>query len=285
MKNTIQNLVNEAQKILSSSGVKNSRFESTLITQKTLNKSLLDLFKNPHQCISKIQKKNVLNFISERAKGKPISKIFGVKEFFSNEFIVNQDVLDPRPETELLVEISVKQCIDLRKKSVSILDLGVGSGCLIISILKELSNINFSATGVDFSDKAIMIAKQNVKKFKLEKTLKIKKSNWFSKIDKKFDIIVCNPPYIPTFEINALDKGVKIYDPFISLDGGDSGLKAYKEISKKAKLFLNDFGIILFEIGFGQLNLVKKIFKDEGFKTFLEEKDLQGINRVVGFIL
>ena len=223
--------------------------------------------------------------IQERSKGKPISKIFGLKEFYSNEFIVNDNVLDPRPETELLVEASINQCLNMNKQSISVLDLGVGSGCIVISILRELTKIKFRALGVDYSQAALEVAKKNVKKFNLEKNLKIKKSNWFSSVNSKFDLIVLNPPYIKTSEINILEKEVRIYDPYLALNGGSNGLQAYEIISNQAKSYLNDRGLIIMEIGFGQLSSVKKIFIRNEFKTILEEKDLQGINRVVGFKL
>ncbi len=283
MYQTLQNLIKDSQEILSNSGIKNSRYETFLITHKSLKKSYLDILTNPEIIISNNQRDCVMRNIKNRSKGKPISKIFGIKEFFSNEFIVNDNVLDPRPETELLVEVAINQCLNMNKPSISILDLGVGSGCIIISILRELPNIKFRALGVDDSHAALEVAKKNVKKFNFERYLKIKKSNWFSSVKSKFDLIVLNPPYIKTSEIYNLEKDVRIYDPHLALDGGSNGLKAYEIISNKAKFFLNDRGVIIMEIGFGQLNSVKRIFRTKGFTTILEEKDLQGINRVVGF--
>ena len=283
MHQTLKNLIQEAQKTLSESGIRDSRYETFLITHKSLKTSYLDILVNPEIIISNNQKDCVMRNILERSKGKPISKIFGLKEFYSNEFIVNENVLDPRPETELLVETSINQCLNMNKHSISVLDLGVGSGCVIISILKELPKIKFRALGVDYSQAALEVAKKNVKKFNFEKNLKIKKSNWFSSVNIKFDLIVLNPPYIKTSDIYILEKDVCIYDPYLALNGGPNGLHAYEIISNQAKFYLNDIGVIIMEIGFGQLDPVKKIFRKNGFKTILEEKDLQGINRVVGF--
>ncbi len=285
MNQKIQDLIHEAYQILSKSGIENSRYETYLITHKSLKKSYLDVLINPETMISNNEKDLVLKNIVDRSMGKPISKIFGIKEFFSNRFLVNKDVLDPRPETELLVDLGVRQCLRKNKKSLSILDLGVGSGCIIISILRELPDIKFKALGVDLSEDALNVAKKNVKRFKFEKILKIKKSNWFSSINRKFDVIVSNPPYIKKSEVSKLKKDVYVYDPYIALNGGSNGLEAYEMISNQAKFYLNDKGVILMEIGLGQLDLVKKIFRMNGFTTILEEKDLQGINRVVGFIL
>ena len=142
-----------------------------------------------------------------------------------------------------------------------------------------------SALGVDISNKALDIAEKNIKKFNLEKKLKLKQSDWFSDIDEKFDIIISNPPYIKTSDIKNLEKDVKFYDPLIALNGGFNGLSCFERIATAAKFHLKQNGIILLEIGFGQITSVKKIFEKMGYKIFLKEKDLQGIIRVVGFKL
>ena len=285
MNNLLHNLIYKGRKILSESGVKNAMNEARIIIKRTLKKTDLELIISPNQEISSKQGKSILHNLSERTKGRPISKIFGFKEFFSNEFIVNKNVLDPRPESELLVELAIKNILKLRERKISLLELGVGSGCLIISILLSTKKNKISALGIDISDKALIIADKNIKKFKLGKKLKLKKSDWFSKVNGKFDIIISNPPYIRTFDIKNLDKEVRLYDPFIALNGGSKGLRSFEKIARNAKHHLKENGIILLEIGFEQINSVKKIFAEKGFKTFLKEKDLQGIIRVVGFKL
>ena len=283
MNNLLKSLIYDGKKILSESGVKNAMYEARLIIQKTLKKTELEFITFQKKKISLKQSNSILHNFIERTKGKPVSKIFGLKEFFSNEFIVSKNVLDPRPETELLVELTIKNLFKIKDEKISLLELGVGSGCLIISILLSLKKNKVSALAVDISNKALDIAGKNIKKFNLEKKLELKKSDWFSNINEKFDIIISNPPYIKTYDIKNLDKEVKFYDPLIALDGGFSGLKCFKKIATEAKLHLKQNGIILLEIGFGQINSVKKIFEEMGFKIFLKEKDLQGIIRVVGF--
>ena len=285
MNNLLKSLIYDGKKILSESGVKNAMDEARLITKKTLKKTELEFITLQNKKISSKQSNLILHNFIERTKGKPISKIFGLKEFFSNEFIVNKNVLDPRPETELLVEWTVKNLFKIKDKKISLLELGVGSGCLIISILLSLKKNKVSALAVDISNKALDIAGKNIKKFNLEKKLELKKSDWFSDIHEKFDIIISNPPYIKTPEIKNLDKEVKFYDPFIALNGGFNGLRCFERIATEAKFHLKQNGIILLEIGFGQINPVKKIFEKMGYKIFLKEKDLQGIIRVVGFKL
>ena len=185
----------------------------------------------------------------------------------------------------MLVELTIKNLLKKKDKKISLLELGVGSGCLIISILLSLKKNKVSALGVDISKKALETADKNLKKFNLEKKLKLKKSDWFSDIHEKFDIIISNPPYIKTPDIKKLDKEVKFYDPLIALNGGFSGLRCFERIATDAKFYLKQDGIILLEIGFGQIKSVEKIFEKMGYKIFLKEKDLQGIIRVVGFKL
>ena len=285
MNNLLKSLIYDGKKILSESGVKNAMDEARLIIKKTLKKTELEFITLQNKKISSKQSNSILHNFIERTKGKPISKIFGLKEFFSNEFIVNKHVLDPRPETELLVEWTIKNLFKIKDKKISLLELGVGSGCLIISILLSLKKNKVSALGVDISNKALDIADKNIKKFNLEKKLKLKKSDWFSEVHGKFDVIISNPPYIKTSDIKNLDKDVKFYDPLIALNGGFKGLSCFERIATDAKFYLKQNGIILLEIGFGQINSVKKIFEEMGYKIFLKEKDLQGITRVVGFNL
>ena len=285
MNNLLKSLIYDGKKILSESGVKNAMDEARLIIKKTLKKTELEFITLQNKKISSKQSNLILHNFIERTKGKPISKIFGLKEFFSNEFIVNKNVLDPRPETELLVEWTIKNLFKIKDKKISLLELGVGSGCLIISILLSLKKNKVSALGVDISNKALDIAGKNIKKFNLEKKLKLKKSDWFSEVHGKFDVIISNPPYIKTSDIKNLDKDVKFYDPLIALNGGFKGLSCFERIATDAKFYLKQNGIILLEIGFGQINSVKKIFEEMGYKIFLKEKDLQGITRVVGFKL
>jgi len=285
MNNLLKSLIYDGKKILSESGVKNAMDEARLIIKKTLKKTELEFITLQNKKISSKQSNLILHNFIERTKGKPISKIFGLKEFFSNEFIVNKNVLDPRPETELLVELTIKNLFKIKDKKISLLELGVGSGCLIISILLSLKKNKVSALGVDISNKALDIAGKNIKRFNLEKKLKLKKSDWFSEVHEKFDVIISNPPYIKTSDIKNLDKDVKFYDPLIALNGGFKGLSCFERIATDAKFYLKQNGIILLEIGFGQINSVKKIFEEMGYKIFLKEKDLQGITRVVGFNL
>ncbi len=279
--NQFQELIYKGTNLLSKCGIKKARYETMILAKKSLNKSMLELLINSEIDITKNQKKKILQRICKRINGKPISKICGRKEFFSNEFIVNCDVLDPRPESELIVEVIKKINKKFLNKKLRILDLGTGSGCLLISIFLELKSTKIFGLGIDISEKALKIASKNLKKFNLHKKLFLKKSNWFSNVKGKFDIIVSNPPYIESSNIIKLSREVRNFDPLIALDGGSDGLEGFKKIALVAKEHLRGGGMVCLELGKGQINRVDKIFGKAGFNAILKEKDLQGISRVV----
>ena len=278
-------LIDIGKKFLSQHGVKMARFETMILAEKTLNMQRLEFFTNSEILLDRNQKKKFLKRLFKRTEGRPVSKICGKKEFFSNEFYVSDNVLDPRPESEIVVEVIKKITGNYLNKNLRILDLGTGSGCLLISLFLELKNFYVQGIGIDISESALKIAKKNLKKFDLTKELLLKKSDWFSNVHGKFDIILSNPPYIKTSVISKLQREVRDYDPYISLNGGFDGLRAYREISLSVKRFLNKDGILCFEIGKGQYDLINKIFYKSGFKLIYKEKDLQGIDRVVVYRL
>ena len=186
----------------------------------------------------KLKLKYFLKKIILRGMGKPLSKIIGKKEFYSRDFFVNSQTLDPRPETELIIDF-IKSFEEKSPNPIKILDLGTGTGCIIISLFLELNKkINVTGDGVDISDDALEIAKKNARYHNLSDKINFFKSNWFSNVKNKFDIIVSNPPYIKKSEINFLPEEVKNFDPLISLCGGHDGLNAYRRIADKAKNYL-----------------------------------------------
>ena len=224
-----------------------------------------------NQCLSKV--------ISERLSGKPLSRIFGSKEFFSMRFAINEFVLDPRPESEILVE----KALDLIQENnlKSILELGVGSGCIIAAILSN--SIGTKAVGIDISEKAIMTAKSNLIKNDI-KNFNLIIGDWSLSINSKFDIIVSNPPYIKTNEIKHLAKNVKDHDPLISLDGGNDGLDCYRAIASQSTNLVKGKGYILVEIGHDQAIEVEKIFGNNDFLLINKVKDYSKLDRVLIFV-
>ncbi len=210
---------------------------------------------------------------------EPVSKILNKREFWTSEFFVNEDVLDPRPETEIIV----KQTLKLFKsnQSFDFLDIGTGSGCILLSIAKEFPKSH--GIGIDISKKAVAIALKNKSDLQIE-NVEIKNISWNDfQSQKKFDLIVSNPPYIKTADISNLDDNVKNFDPLIALDGGENGLKAYEQLSDLIKNWIKPDGKIMLEVGFDQYDDVKKIFELKGFSLENSYLDFQNIRRIIEF--
>ena len=216
----------------------------------------------------------IMDAVEKRLKHIPLGYIFGKSYFYGREFKVDENVLIPRQDTEILIE---KICEDIRskRKSVSVLDIGTGSGAIAITIQKE-TGANVSA--VDVSDGALEISKQNAKE--LEANVNFIKSDLFENVAGKFDFIVSNPPYIETSVIETLDDEVKLNEPVLALDGGEDGLDFYRKIVQDAPKYLNKGGMLYFEIGYNQADALKNLMKDK-FKNILVYKDYGDNDRVV----
>jgi release factor glutamine methyltransferase len=270
----------QARKILDLKGVSNSKLDSLILLTHALFCSKEYVIFNPDLELSSKQKSDFFEFIERRAKREPVSQIIGKREFFGEEFLVTKDVLDPRPDSESLIELVLKTFSD-KKQNLKILELGVGSGCLILTLLKAYKNAE--GEGVDISKAALEICQKNAEKFVIKNRLKLEESDLFSAVKSKYDLIISNPPYIPRSEIEELEAEVKTFEPRFALDGGIDGLDFYRKIAASAKNFLNENGKIILEIGFGQKEEIIKIFSQNGF-SFIESKpDLSGIERVLSF--
>ncbi|MBO5884485.1 MAG: peptide chain release factor N(5)-glutamine methyltransferase, partial [Clostridia bacterium] len=223
--------------------------------------------------ITQEHRKQIENAVNKRIKGEPITKIFGRAEFYGYEFKVTKDVLSPRMDTEVLVENALKYA----KDKMNILDMCTGSGIIAISMAK---NVNANFTAVDISEKALAVAQENAEKNNVKITFKL--SNLFENLKKtkKFDIIISNPPYIQTQDIEKLDTEVKDYDPKIALDGGEDGLDFYKKIINQSPDYLTKNGYLMLEIGVGQKQSVEALLK-ENFEDIRTIKDYNKINRVI----
>ena len=260
-------------------GIETPELDARIILKEVLSLDDKDLILKesldiPNELIEKI-----IAIESRRLNGEPISKIFKKRDFYNSTFLISNDVLDPRPETELIVEIANNF---INKNEVkNILDLGTGSGCILLSILKENKMIN--GLGIDLSKDAISIAKQNSKKLNLETQSNFLISNWMSSVNYKYDLVVSNPPYIASEDIKKLSKSVKIYDPILSLDGGDDGLNSYRLIASDLKRVVSKNALIIIEIGYNQSLQVIEIFKKNNFKLMKKYNDINGLDRVLTF--
>lgn len=210
-------------------------------------------------------------------KGEPISKILNIRGFWKYDFFVNEFVLDPRPETELIIE-TILHLFDSNEK-LSFLDVGTGSGCILLSLLNEFKNSH--GIGIDISDEAIKVALRNQKDLNIT-NVEFKNIGWRDfNAESCIDIIVSNPPYIKTKDIASLDANVREYDPILALDGGETGLRSYEEICSLAKKWLKPDGYIFFEVGYDQSKDVANILDQNGYTSIEVKKDLAGIDRLV----
>ena len=214
-------------------------------------------------------------YIATRSEHVPLQHITGVQEFMGLEFGVNEHVLVPRQDTEVLVE-SVLEVLEPR---MHVLDMCTGSGCILISLLKLCGQQGVSGIGVDISNEALAVACQNADNLDVKATFL--QSDLFSEVSGKFDVIVSNPPYIRTAVIEELEEEVKFHDPFLALDGKEDGLYFYRRIVEESTQYLNIGGKLYFEIGHDQGVDVSNLMKDAGFSEVTVKKDLAGLDRVV----
>ncbi len=272
-------ILNNYKKLL-----ENKNFESPLLDCKILLAHILnikvgDLVFYYQEMLDNEKLNRFQNMIERRLNNEPISKIINNKYFWDYNFYVDNNVLDPRPDSESIIELILEN--HNKNDELKILDLGSGSGCLILTILKIFKNS--SGLAVDINDEALKIIKRNAKQLLNLKNFNTLKSNWNDEVEDKFDIIISNPPYIKTNEINNLSKDVKLFDPILALDGGLDGLDCYRYIAKNIKKNCKKNTRLYFEIGKGQKIDVEKIFLKEGFKLFKVKKDLCNIDRVISF--
>jgi release factor glutamine methyltransferase len=214
-----------------------------------------------------------------RLAGEPVSRILGRREFWGLEFVVTPAVLDPRPDTETIVAAAVDLLGDRRGESLRILDLGVGSGVMLCAALSEFPAA--SGVGLDRSAGACAVARLNAARLGFESRCRIERGDWTSFDETAFDLVVANPPYIPTADIESLDLEVRRFDPRESLDGGSDGLNAYREIAARAAHLLAPDGLFLMEVGIGQSVAVANLLQTHGLGIVETRRDLAGTARAV----
>ena len=273
----IQSAITQGAQILKDKFFLNPYLDSEILMSKAINKDKKYLILNSQEKIEETNLNLFQKLISERSKGKPVSHLTNKKLFWNSEFFVTEDTLIPRPDTELIVENILN--LTKNKSKLSILDIGIGSGCILLSILKERKD--FYGTGIDISKNCLKIANLNATSLKVHTRLKLYKSN----VDKfslgKYDLIVSNPPYIKKHIIKYLDKEVARFEPKIALDGGLDGLSEIRKVVKKSSELIKKNGKFILEIGFDQKNKVIKLLNNEGFYINSALKDLASNDRCI----
>ena len=269
--------IKNGSKILRNKFITNSELDSEILMAKTINKDRNYILLNPDKFLNQNNLNYFFNLIKQRSLGNPIAYLTNKKFFWNSEFLITNDVLIPRPDTELIVENVLS--LTKQKNKINILDIGVGSGCVLISILKERKNIY--GTGIDLSKKCLNLTKMNAIKLKVSSRLKLYKSD----VDKfnlgKYDLIVSNPPYIKTSNIKYLEREVAKFEPKLALDGGLDGLSGMRKVIKKSSKLIKKNGKFILEIGFDQKNKVINLLKKKGFYINSTEKDLANNDRCI----
>ena len=273
----IQNAIRKGKMILSEKKIKSAELDSEILMSKAINKEKKFLILNFNNVIPK-KNLNIFNdLVNQRSKGKPIAYLLKKKEFWKNEFVVDRNVLIPRPDTEILVEQALE--LTKNKNKLNLLDVGVGSGCILLSILNEKKN--FYGTGIDICGKSLSICRVNRHKLGLKKRVKLFKSNIDNFQYGKYDLIISNPPYIKKYDLKCLEKDVIGFEPRQALDGGIEGLSEIRKVISKSSELIKKNGFLILEIGFDQKNRVKQILQNKGFYIKKIVKDLSGHDRCI----
>jgi release factor glutamine methyltransferase len=273
----IQSTINEGENILKSKFIETAKLDTELLMSKAINRDRKYIILNNKKKVDEKQLKIFRNLIQKRSHRKPIAYLTNKKFFWKSEFFVDNNILIPRPDTELIIDQVLK--FTKYRDNLNILDIGVGSGCILLSILKE--KLNFYGTGIDVSKNCINISLINAINLKVNSRVRFYKSN----VDKfnlgKYDLIVSNPPYIIKHNLKYLVKDVVNFEPKLALDGGLDGLSEIRKVIKKSSELVKKNGKFILEIGFNQKNKVINLLKEKGFYINSTLKDLAKNDRCI----
>jgi len=280
---TIQKLLNWITEHFTEKGIDAPRLSAELLLSHVLSLKRIELYTKFDKIISKQQLDNLHELVKRAGENEPVQYLAGKTEFYSLELEVNRDCLIPRPETELLVERAI-EFLRGRSGQQLVCDLCTGSGCIAIAIAKNFENVKIIAT--DISDSALSVAAKNMEKYQLKDTIELFGGDLFEPLipqmdECKFDIIVCNPPYVSSMEYEKLDKNVIDYEPKIALFAGADGLGVYRRIIEKMDDFLKKDSALMLEIGYSQGQAIRELLEKSGsFAEITIEKDFSNNDRI-----
>ena len=275
---SIEQTYRTVQKALRKSGMtENAGREAVWLMTHVTGIQRAEQIRDGDRILSKTHANDIKILLERRLSGEPLDNILGHVSFYGRRFNISKDVLSPRPETELLVE----QAVNILKKTDKprVLDLGVGSGAILISCLAECNDA--IGVGVDLSEAALSIARQNAATHQVEAQIELLQSRWFASVTGQFDLILSNPPYIPDAAMHSLSGEVVDYDPDLALRGGADGLGAYRDIISRMHAYLTLCGKVLFETGYDQGPSVHALLEAAGFTDIRIGQDLSGQDRIV----
>ncbi|MAL78429.1 MAG: protein-(glutamine-N5) methyltransferase, release factor-specific [Sneathiella sp.] len=274
-------VVASASRRLAEADIENARRDAMLLMAHLLESDIGIVYREGERELSVNQQAAYEAMIRRRAAREPISHITGHREFWSLDFLVSADVLDPRADSETLIEAALEHVKNGYAPHL-ILDLGTGSGCLLLALLHELPEA--TGVGVDVSEAALLLAQKNAVRLGLAERARFIKSSWGEKVTESFDLVISNPPYIPASHIATLQPEVREYDPRLALVGGDDGLDCYRAILADIGRLLRPDGLLLFEVGAGQAPEVGRLMGQSGLCNVRFYRDLAGIERCIAAI-
>ena len=277
---TIAALLQEARNALRDADIELSALDARLLLQAASALTHEQVIAEPNMVLPADKISRFKSFIDRRLQHEPVTRVLGVREFYGRLFQVSPAVLDPRADTETIIELTLQR---MGQEPMRILDLGTGSGAIAITLLAERPN--WSGIAADLSSDALEIAKANSTALGVTGRLAFHNGTWFDGISEKFDLIVSNPPYIPHSDIFVLSLEVQNFDPHLALNGGGDGLEAYRAIAAGSAKYLNSKGLVILEIGAGQGADVTQIFINQGFELTEQKSDLGGHVRALAFKL
>ena len=257
----IHDAINKGKYILNENSIESSQLDSEILMSKAINKDRKFIILNSQNELDEEKLNIFYNLICERSKGKPIAYLTGKKDFWKYEFLIEKNILIPRPDTEIIVEQALK--IVKNKTKLRVLDIGIGSGCILLSILKEKKN--FYGVGIDISKKCINISKTNAYELNVINRLKLFNSCIDNFKYGKYDLVISNPPYINKFDLKYLNKDVINFEPRVALNGGLDGISEIRKVIKKTSELIKKNGKFILEIGFDQKDKVKRLLINNGF--------------------
>jgi len=270
-------ILKKGENILKKNKIKNPYLDTELILSKVTNRKREQILLNTSNKLKNWEITAFKNYIERRQHKEPMAYILGYKHFWKYKFLTNKDVLIPRPDTELIIEEALKYLPNDTSKK--ILDIGTGSGCIVVSLLKERPKC--TATAIDISLKAINVAKTNAKLHQLENKINFINNDIDKYKSNYYDLIISNPPYINIFELSRLDDDIKFHEPKLALSGGLDGFKNIKKVILKSRKLLKLKGKLIIEIGHKQKNNSIQILKKNGFYVNKISKDLSGRDRCI----
>jgi len=274
----LSELINQGQSILKKSNNENAKREAIIIIKHVIKIKHYEIYLNPNKEIHYKSYSHILSLFKKRAKKIPIAYILNSKSFYKSEFYVDKNVLIPRPETEHIIDTTLN--IINKNKKLQILDIGIGSGAILLTLLFNLPKSY--GIGTDISINALKVAQKNLNNFKLHNRCHLINTNWAeSLISNNFDLLVCNPPYIRSDDIKTLNKDITNFEPHIALDGGKNGLECLTQLLPSARKCIKLNGSALFEVGYDQSKEAQRLIMKNNFKINKIIKDFSGYNRII----